>query len=41
MKEWNAIGFVPFKEKDRLYKEFHALVDKLFDRLHLSLLKNA
>ena len=36
MKEWNAIGFVPFKEKDRLYKEFHALVDKLFDRLHLS-----
>ena len=36
MKEWNVIGFVPFKEKDRLYKEFHALVDKLFDRLHLS-----
>lgn len=36
MKEWNAIGFVPFKEKDRLYKEFHSLVDKLFDRLHLS-----
>lgn len=36
MKEWNAIDFVPFKEKDRLYKEFHALVDKLFDRLHLS-----
>ena len=20
MKEWNSIGFVPFKEKDRLYK---------------------
>ncbi len=36
MKEWNSIGFVPFKEKDRLYKEFHALVDKLFDRLHMS-----
>lgn len=36
MKEWNSIGFVPFKEKDRLYKEFHGLVDKLFDRLHLS-----
>lgn len=41
MKEWNAIGFVPFKEKDRLYKEFHALVDKLFDRLHLSATENA
>ena len=36
MKEWNSIGFVPFKEKDRLYKEYHSLVDKLFDRLHLS-----
>lgn len=36
MKEWNSIGYVPFKEKDRLYKEFHELVDKLFDRLHMS-----
>lgn len=36
MKEWNSIGFVPFKEKDRLYKEFHGLVDKLFDHLHMS-----
>ena len=36
MKEWNSIGFVPFKEKDRLYKEYHAVVDRLFDKLHLS-----
>ena len=36
MKEWNSVGFVPFKDKDRLYKEYHGLVDKLFDRLHLS-----
>ena len=36
MRKWNAVGFVPFKEKDRLYKEYHSLVDKLFDRLHLS-----
>ena len=36
IKEWNAIGFVPFKDKDRIYKEFHGLVDKLFDRLNLS-----
>ena len=36
MKEWNSIGFVPFKEKNRLYKEYHAVVDRLFDKLHLS-----
>ena len=36
MKEWNSIGFVPFKEKDRLYKEYHVVVDRLFDKLHLS-----
>ena len=36
MKEWNVIGFVPFKEKDRIYKEYHAVVDRLFDKLHLS-----
>ena len=36
IKSWNAIGFVPFKDKDRIYKEFHSLVDKLFDKLNLS-----
>lgn len=36
MKEWNNIGHVPFKEKDKLYKQYHAAVDKLFDRLHLN-----
>ncbi|WP_405371910.1 DUF349 domain-containing protein [Phocaeicola sp.] len=36
IKEWNSVGHVPFKEKDRIYKEFHGLVDKLFDKLHLS-----
>ena len=36
IKSWNAIGFVPFKDKDRIYKEFHGLVDKLFDRLNIS-----
>lgn len=36
MKEWNGIGHVPFKEKDRLYNEFHGLIDKLFDRLNIS-----
>ncbi|MEG1564858.1 MAG: DUF349 domain-containing protein [Bacteroides sp.] len=36
MKEWNTIGHVPFKEKDKLYKQFHGLVDQLFDRLNIS-----
>ena len=36
IKAWNAIGFVPFKDKDCVYKEFHGLVDKLFDRLNIS-----
>ena len=36
IKEWNTIGHVPFKEKDRIYKEFHTLVDKLFDKLNIS-----
>lgn len=31
--EWHAIGFVPFKEKDRIYKEFHQAVDAHYDRL--------
>ena len=33
VEKWNAIGFVPFKEKDRAYKEFHAAVDAQYDRL--------
>ncbi len=36
IKLWNSIGFVPFKDKDRMYKEFHHLVDKLFDKLNIS-----
>jgi hypothetical protein len=35
MKEWNAIGHVPFKEKDKLYKAYRALVDQLFDRFNM------
>ena len=36
IKQWNNIGHVPFREKDRIYKEFHAIVDELFDKLNLS-----
>lgn len=36
MKEWNNIGHVPFKEKDKLYKQYHGLIDQLFDRFNIS-----
>lgn len=36
MKEWNSVGHVPFKEKDRTYKQYHILVDKLFERFNIS-----
>jgi hypothetical protein len=36
MKEWNAIGHVPFKEKDKLYKQYHAEIDKLFERFNIN-----
>ncbi|GHV30114.1 hypothetical protein FACS1894177_02160 [Bacteroidia bacterium] len=35
MSEWNKIGFVPFREKDKIYKEYRAAVDKHFDRLKI------
>ncbi|MGN0047949.1 MAG: DUF349 domain-containing protein [Bacteroides sp.] len=35
-KEWNSVGHVPFKEKDKLYKQYRTLVDGLFDRFNLS-----
>lgn len=35
MAEWNNIGHVPFKEKDKIYKEYHEAVDSQFDRLRV------
>ncbi len=32
---WNAIGFVPFKEKDKLYKKYRKALDAQFDKLNL------
>jgi len=29
-KEWNATGHVPFREKDKLYQHYRAIVDELF-----------
>ena len=35
IQEWNCIGHVPFKEKDKIYKQFRELLDQHFERLHI------
>ncbi len=39
VEEYNAVGHVPYKEKDKLYKEFHAVLDKLYKDLNISVAK--
>ena len=34
IKEWNSIGHVPFRDKDKVYKQYKALIDALFDTFH-------
>lgn len=34
--EWNKIGFVPFKDKDKSYKELYAAIDAHYDRLKIN-----
>ena len=36
IKEWNSIGHVPFREKDKVYKQYKALIDVLFDTFRKS-----
>ena len=36
MKEWNTIGHIPFKDKDKLYKQYRKVIDELFDKLNLT-----
>ncbi|MBE6328760.1 MAG: DUF349 domain-containing protein [Bacteroidales bacterium] len=33
--KWNQIGFVPFKEKDKIYKVYKVAIDEKFDKLNL------
>jgi hypothetical protein len=35
-KEWNSIGFVPFKEKDRIYKEYKDATNAIYEQLHIN-----
>ena len=39
VEEYNAIGHVPFKEKDKLYAEYHAVLDKLHKEMNVSVAK--
>ena len=36
IEEYQAIGHVPFKEKDKLYEEYHAVLDKLYKDLNIT-----
>jgi hypothetical protein len=40
MDEFNALGHVPFKEKDKIYVAYHAAIDKQFARLNIQESKN-
>lgn len=33
--EWNEIGHVPYREKDKIYKEYRAAIDKMFEKLNV------
>ena len=37
VEEYQQIGHVPFKEKDKLYAEYHAVLDKLYKDLNISI----
>jgi SMC interacting uncharacterized protein involved in chromosome segregation len=39
VEEYQAIGHVPFKEKDKLYEEYHAVLDKLYKDLNITVAK--
>ena len=39
VEEYNSIGHVPFKEKDKLYAEYHAVLDKLYKDLNINVAK--
>ena len=34
--DYNQVGHVPFREKDKLYEEYHAVLDKLYKELNIS-----
>ena len=39
VEEYQSIGHVPYKEKDKVYEEYHAILDKLYKDLNISVAK--
>ena len=37
--EYNAVGHVPYKEKDKVYQLYHDTLDKIYKELHISVNK--
>ncbi|MBR2102138.1 MAG: DUF349 domain-containing protein [Prevotella sp.] len=37
VEQYQAVGHVPFKEKDKLFKEYHEVLDKLYKELNVSI----
>lgn len=35
MKQWQEVGHVPFKDKDKIYQEYRAAVDEAFEKLDM------
>ena len=35
-QQWNEAGHVPFRDKDKLYKEYREICDKIYDALNVS-----
>ena len=35
-QEWNGVGFVPIRDKDKLYKQYREVIDTLYKQLNLS-----
>ena len=38
-EQYNAVGHVPFKEKDKLYKEYHDVLDMIYNKLNINMSK--
>ena len=34
--KWNSIGFVPFREKDKIYKEYRLALNAIYEKLHIN-----
>ena len=35
LAQWNEIGHVPFRDKDKIYKEYRTAVDNMFEKLNV------